>query len=71
MAGQPNIFDIIQALKEGRDLLEGPKEDDHQEEGNSSDVTRTEDTEEHEEEDTSHQAVPFNDYELLSLEELP
>jgi len=26
MVGQPNIFDLIEALRDGRDLLEGPNE---------------------------------------------
>ena len=32
MIGQPNIFEIIEALKDGRDLLEGPSETNADEE---------------------------------------
>ena len=45
MIGQPNIFEIIEALKDGRDLLEGPETAANSEEGNSeSDILRTDDT---------------------------
>ena len=47
--GQPNIFELIEALKEGRDLIEGPREDEicaNTPEGNSSDTSRNIDTEE-------------------------
>ena len=45
MVGQPNIFEIIEALKDGRDLLEGPEEVVNSEDGNSeSEILRTDET---------------------------
>ena len=66
MVGQPNIFEVIEALKDGRDLLEGPTE-----EGKQSESGATEETDQEEEEEEVAQKKPFNDIDFTSLEELP
>ncbi len=53
LIGTPNIFDLVEALVEGKDLLEGPKKDDGDDKDgdNMSDTAHTEGTSEMEDED--------------------
>ena len=68
MIGQPNIFELVEAQKEGRDLLEGPSEE-IQKEGNATEETT--ETDQEEEEEVEKVKKPFNDIDFTSLEELP
>ena len=72
MIGQPNVFEIIEALKDGKDLLEGPSETNLDEEDQQMESLATEETtEEDQEEDTPVASKPYNDFDLMSMEELP
>ena len=74
MIGQPNIFEIIEALKDGKDLLEGPSETqvDEEEDQQMESLATEETTEDDQEEDTTPPpSKPYNDFELMTLEELP
>ena len=75
MIGQPNIFELIEALKDGKDLLEDKKKNDEDEDdANRVESMATEETSEDEQEIENTPPVPskpYNDYDFTSLEELP
>ena len=68
MLGQPNIFELVEALKEGRDLLEPEGEGEQSEDDQPSESLPTEETTE---EDIEEEIKPYTDFDLTSLEELP
>ena len=67
MIGQPNIFELIEALKDGTDLLAKKNQDEAQ----TSESLATEETEEDQEEEAPQPSKPFTDFDLTSLEDLP
>ena len=73
IVGQPNVFELIEALQEGRNLLEDAKDTKKQptDENQDSIITTEDDLDEEEEETPPASKLPYNDYDLLSLEELP